>query len=139
MLSQELCQRVLQVVCATGADYGELYWEYTLNQNISMINSKVDTVKDTVIAGVGLRGFKGLRCVSASTVDTSEAGLMKCAKQVADALGAGTAEIEICLKPVEIQDIHPVLTDPCAAGNRPKVDILKEAYFAAKDYDPLIA
>ena len=64
---------------------------------------------------------------------------MKCAKQVADALGAGTAEIDICLKPVELRDIHPVLTDPCAAGNGLKAAILKEACFAARDYDPLIA
>ena len=139
MISQALCQRVLQVVCSTGADYGELYLEYTLNQSISMLSSKVEAVKDTVIAGVGLRGFKGLRCVSASTVDTSEEGLIKCAKQVADALGAGTAAMDICLKPTTVQDIHPVLVDPCSAGNRPKVDILKEAYFAAKDYDPLIS
>ncbi len=139
MISQALCQQVLQVACSTGADYGELFGEYTLNHTISMINSKVDSVKDSVIAGVGIRVFKGLRCVSASTVDTSESGLLRCAKQVADALGAGTAQIDICLKPLEMQDIHPVLTDPCSAGNRVKVDILKEAYFAAKDYDPLIA
>ncbi len=139
MISKELCARVLQVACSSGADYGELFGEYTLNHTIMMINSKVDSVKDTVIAGVGIRAFKGLRCVSASTVDTSENGLLRCAKQVADALGAGTAGIDICLKPVELQDIHPVLTDPCSAGNRVKVDILKEAYFAAKNFDPLIA
>ena len=139
MISQTLCTKVLQVLCSTGADYGELFGEYTLNQTISMVASKVDAVKDTVISGVGLRAFKGLRCVSASTVDTSESGLLRCAQQVADALGAGTAAIDICLKPTAIADIHPVLTDPCAAGNRVKVDILKEAYFAAKNYDSLIA
>ena len=139
MISQELCQRVLQVVCSTGADYGELFWEYTLNQTISMINSKVEGVKDNVISGVGLRGFKGLRSVSASTVDITESGLMRCARQVADALGAGDSSIDICLTPVTVKDIHPVVTDPCSAGNRPKVDILKAAYFAAREYDPLIS
>ena len=139
MISQELCARVLQVACSTGADYGELFGERTLNHSIFMIDSKVDSVKDAVISGVGIRVFKGLRSVSASTVDTSENGLLRCAKQVADALGASSAQLDICLKPLEFTDVHPVITDPAAAGNRVKVDILKEAYFAARDYDTLIS
>ena len=139
MINKELCEKVLLVACATGADYAEIYGERTGNHNIYMVNSKVDSVKDTVVAGVAIRVFKGLRSVSASTVDTSEEGLLRCAKQVADALGEGTAQIEICLKPMEFVDIHPVLTDPTAVGNKLKADILKEAYFAAKEYDPLIS
>ena len=138
MISKALCEKVLLAACATGADYGELYGQRTLNHNIYMVGSKVDSVKDAVIAGVGIRVFKGLRCVCASTVDTTEEGLLRCAKQVADALGAGTAQIQICLNPLEFTDVHPVLVDPVTAGNKRKADILKEAYFAAKEYDPMI-
>ena len=139
MLSQELCAKVLQEVCSTGADYGELFCEYTLQHSIHMVNSKVESAKDSVIAGVGLRAFKGLRSVSASTVDTSESGLMRCARQVADALGQGDAQMDICLNPAAVTDIHPVLVEPAKLNNNMKVSILKDAYFAAKDYDSRIS
>ena len=133
MLSQELCQKVLAAAASTGADYAEIYEEYTVNHTIHMIASRVDAVKDTVIAGVGIRVCKGLRSVNTSTVDTSEAGLIRCARQAADALGQGSACLDICLKPMVYADAHPVKQYPVEADNARKVEILKEGYFAAKE------
>ena len=138
MISREVCERVLMAASATGADYAELYAENTANHAISMIGCKVDAVKDTVVAGAGIRVYKGLRSVSASTVDTSEAGLLRCARQAAQALGEGTAQLQIVLRERQIQDIHPVEIQPGSVGNRQKVDILKTGYFAAKDHAPEI-
>ena len=138
MISKEICERVLQVACSTGADYGELYAQRTIDHSIAMIDSKVDSIKDTVIAGVGIRVFKGLRSVSASTVDTSESGLIRCAQQAAEALGEGTAQIQIVLNESVTPDMHPVKIVPSDVGNKRKVEILKEGYFAAKEYDPCI-
>ena len=98
MISREVCQRVLSKAVSTGADYAELFAENTVNHSINMIASKVDAIKDGVIAGAAVRVYKGLRSVMASTVDTSEAGLLRCAEQAAEALGQGTAEIDIVLK-----------------------------------------
>ena len=123
---------------ATGADYAELYAENTVNHSINMIASKVDAIKDTVVAGAAIRLYKGLRSVMASTVDTSEAGLLRCARQAADALGEGNAPMEIVLTPREIVDVHPVKVVPSEISNKVKVDILKQAYFAAKEYDHCI-
>ena len=134
MISREICSRVLQKAVATGADYAELFAENTVNHSISMIASKVESIKDTVIAGASVRVYKGLRSVMASTVDTSESGLLRCAETAAEALGQGTAQIDIVLKERTFGDIHPVKIVPCSVGNREKVEILKEGYFAAKDY-----
>ena len=138
MISREICKRVLQAAVSTGADYAELFAENTVNHSIHMISSKVESVKDTVIAGVGIRVYKGLRSVMASTVDTSEAGLIRCARQAADALGEGSAQIDIVLKERLFGDIHPVRIVPVSVSNREKVEVLKEGYFAAKEYDPSI-
>ena len=138
MISREVCQRVLSKAVSTGADYAELFAENTVNHSISMIASKVDSIKDGVIAGAAVRVYKGLRSVMASTVDTSEAGLIRCAEQAAEALGQGTAEIDIVLKERIFGDIHPVKIVPSSIGNKEKVAILKEGYFAAKDYDEAI-
>ena len=138
MISREVCQRVLSKAVSTGADYAELFAENTVNHSISMIASKVDAIKDGVIAGAAVRVYKGLRSVMASTVDTSEAGLIRCAEQAAEALGQGTAEIDIVLKERIFGDIHPIKIVPSSIGNKDKVAILKEGYFAAKEYDASI-
>lgn len=138
MLSKALCCRVLQKAVSTGADYAELFAEHTENHTISMIADRVDTIGDGVVAGAAVRVYRGLRSVMASTVDTSEAGLLRCAEQAAQALGEGTAQIDIVLCERLFGDIHPVKTVPGSVSNREKIDVLKTAYFAAKDYDPCI-
>lgn len=135
MISRDTCQRVLQKAVSSGVDYAEIYAENTVNHTISMIASKVDAIKDTVVAGAAVRVYKGMRSVMASTVDTSEAGLLRCAESAAEALGQGTAQIDIVLKERLYGDIHPVKIVPTSCTNAEKVAILKEGYFAAKEYD----
>ena len=138
MITREVCQRVLAKAVSTGADYAEIFAENTVNHSINMIANKVDAIRDAVIAGAAVRVYKGLRSVMASTVDTSEAGLLACAEKAAEALGQGTAQIDIVLRERIYGDIHPVKIVPSSVGNREKVAILKEGYFAAKDYDASI-
>ncbi len=135
MISREICQRVLHKALSTGADYAEIFAENTVNHSLSMIASKVDSIKDTVIAGAAVRVYKGMRSVMASTVDTTESGLLRCAESAAEALGQGSAQIDIVLKERIFGDIHPVKIVPSSVGNKEKVAILKEGYFAAKEYD----
>ncbi len=138
MISRDICQRVLRKAVSTGADYAEIFAENTVNHNLSMIANKVDAIKDTVIAGAAVRVYKGLRSVMASTVDTSEEGLLRCAESAAEALGQGTAQIDIVLKERIFGDIHPVKICPVSVSNKEKADILKQGYFAAREYDESI-
>ncbi|MBQ7460061.1 MAG: TldD/PmbA family protein [Oscillospiraceae bacterium] len=138
MIKREVCERVLRRAAMTGADFAELFRENTVNHSVHMIDSKVDSVTDAVVAGAGIRVFKGLRSVTASTVDTSEEGLMRCAEAAAAALGEGTAQIDIVLTERLFGDIHPVKIVPSCVPNARKIEILKEGYFAAKEYDPSI-
>ncbi len=138
MIPRDVCARVLARAAATGADYAELFVENTVNHTISMIDSRVNAVNNGVIAGAGIRVYKGLRSVTASTVDLSESGLLRCAEKAADALGQGEAAMEIVLRERLFGDIHPIRIVPVSVPNAQKVDILKEGYFAAKEYDPSI-
>ena len=134
MISREVCERVLRKAVSTGADYAEIFAEHTVNHSINMIDSRVEAVNDAVIAGAGIRVFKGLRSVSASTIDTTEAGLLRCAERAADALGQGDAQISINLTERIFGDIHPIKIVPSTVANAEKVRILKDGYFAAKNY-----
>lgn len=138
MIAREVCRRVLQKAVSTGADYAEIFAENTVNHTIGMIADKVDSIRDATIAGAAVRVYKGLRSVMATTVDTSEAGLIRCAEKAAEALGQGKAEIEVVLRERLYGDIHPIRIVPMTAGNAAKVDILKEAYFAAREYSNAI-
>ena len=135
MITREVCQRVLRKAVSTGADYAEIFAENTLNHTINMIANKVDSIKDAVVAGAAVRVYKGLRSVMATTVDTTEAGLLACAEKAAEALGQGSAAMDIVLKERIYGDIHPVKIVPSSVANAEKVAIVKEAYFAAKDID----
>ncbi len=138
MITREICQKVLQKAVSTGADYAELFGENTVNHSIHMISGKIDSVKDAVIAGAAVRVYKGLRSVMASTVDTSESGLLRCAEQAAEALGQGSAQIDIVLKERLFGDVHPIKVVPSGVGNGEKAEILKAGYFAAREYDPAV-
>lgn len=138
MISREICQRVLQKAVSTGADYAEIFAENTVNHVINMIADKVDSINDAVIAGAAVRVYKGLRSVMASTVDMSEAGLLRCAESAAEALGQGEAQIDIVLQERLFGDIHSVKIVPSSVPNQAKVAILKEGYFAAREYDSAV-
>lgn len=138
MISREVCKRVLQKAVSTGADYAEIFAENTVNHNVHMIAGKVDAIQDAVVAGAAVRMYKGLRSVMASTVDTSEAGLLRCAGQAAEALGQGEAALDIVLHERCFGDIHPIRIVPGTVSNGEKIEVVKQAYHAAKDYDPAI-
>ena len=134
MISRALCERVLREAMSTGADYAELFAEHTDNHTINMIDSRVDAINDTVVSGAAIRVYKGLRSVMASTVDKSESGLIRCARQAAEALGQGNVAMDIVLTERSFGDIHPVKIIPSSVGNARKVEILKSGYFAAREY-----
>ena len=138
MIAKDVCQRVLHTAVSTGADYAELFAEHTDESRISMLDSKVYAIHSGVIAGAAVRVYKGLRSVMATTVDTSEAGLLRCAQQAAEALGQGKAEIDIVLRERLFGDIHPIKVVPASVQNAEKIRVLKDAYFAAKDYNDCI-
>ncbi len=138
MIARDVCQRVLHAAVSTGADYAELFAEHTDESVISMLDSKVHSIHSGVIAGAAVRVYKGLRSVMATTVDTSEAGLIRCAQQAADALGQGKAEIDIVLRERLYGDIHPIKVVPASVTTAEKIRVLKDGYFTAKDYNDAI-
>ena len=139
MISKDVCQRVLQKAVSTGADYAQLFAERSIDHAVHMVASQVDSIRDAVTAGAAVRVYKGLRSVMATTTDKSEAGLLRCAEQAAEALGQGTAQIEIVLRDRVVANAHPVRIVPSSVPNARKVEILKEGYFAARDYHAAIS
>ena len=114
IISRNLLGDVLAVAMSSGADFAEVYAERTRNNGIRFINGKIDTANDGVTSGVGIRAFIGTRTVYATTTDLSRAGLIRCARAVADALGESNAQVSIHLT----ERIFPnIWQRPCKIGS----------------------
>ena len=134
MLPKRLLEEVLQKALSTGADFAEIYVERTKENSIFMIDSKVDSIKDRLISGVGIRILKGTRCITGSTSSMEREALLACAGRVADALDGVPERMSVHLTERIFGDIHPIKMVPDSASMQFKTDLLKEGYFAAKNY-----
>ncbi len=134
MLPQSLVKEALGIALSTGADYAEVFAEHTNQKAIQMISAKVEKIDDLVIAGVGIRIFKGTRCISGSASSLEREAILSCARKVADALVGTSLFGDIVLRERRFGDIHPVKVVPSSVENAYKVDFLKEACLTAKEY-----
>lgn len=133
MLSKELIKDALLRALSTGADYAELFAEHTDEKTISLVSAKVDKIADAVISGVGIRVFKGTRCVSGSTSSLDRAAVLACADRVAQALQDAPLISDLVLRERLFGDIHPVRIVPASVENAIKIDYVREACTAAMD------
>ena len=138
MLDKRLLEEILGIAVSTGADFAEVYCELTRNGSISLRNGKIETIADETVSGVGIRAFRGTSTVYGSTSDISRAGLIKCARSVAAAMGDGKEERHIVLTESVFPNIHPVRIVPASAEMSYKTDLLKEACASAREYDKRI-
>ena len=140
MLNKIYAQEAIGIAMSTGADFAEIFFEVTRNGGITLIDNKIDSVADNTITGVGVRAFLGTRTVYGSTSDTSREGLVRCARSVAEAVGdGGKCAPSVTLTPREISNIHTVMTPPLSSDIKLRCDLLREACYAASEYDGRIA
>ncbi|MCQ2435809.1 MAG: TldD/PmbA family protein [Clostridia bacterium] len=138
MLEKRLLERILGIAISTGADFAEVYCEVTRNGGIHLINGEIDDISDNTVSGVGIRAFLGTRTVYASTSDTSEAGVVKCAVSVAEAMGDKSLPQNVVIREKIFPNIHPVSRVPFDADIKERTDIVHEACSAAREYDERI-
>ena len=138
MLEKRLCEEVLGIAMSGGADFAEIYCEYTRNGRISYVNKRVETISDETVSGVGIRAFRGTSTVYGSTSDVSRAGLIKCARSVAEAMGECREGANIILTERIFPNIHPARIVPSSADISYKCDLVRTACTAAYAYSDKI-
>lgn len=139
MLAREVVKEALLRALSTGADYAEIFAEHTDEKTIELVSEKVDKISDAVIAGVGIRIFKGTRCVSGSTSSLEPSAVLACASKVAEAMQDAAVVTDLVLRERLFGDIHPIKVVPASVGNAYKIDYVREACKAAKDADDQIS
>ena len=139
MLSQTIIENVLTAALSTGGDFSEIFVEDRFTNNMTLQSGKIDTCLSGRDFGIGIRVFKGLQSIYAYTSDFSEEGLIKTAKNAAQAI---QGKMMIHLSPFvqeSFRTSHPVQLMPQEVDKSRKVDIMKNSYTIAKNYHNTIS
>ncbi len=139
MINQPILEEVLGVALSSGGDFAEIYAENTKNSSIALVGGKIDRISDNTLSGVGIRIFLGTRTVYATTTDLSREGLIACAKNAAQILGELKASKALSLVSTPVHNKHIVLKNPISSDIKERIDLLKCACDAAREYDSRIS
>ena len=138
MINKELLSDLLSIAVSTGGDFAEVFAEREHITRVNYVSGKVESIRDQVISGVGIRAFCGTKTYYASTSDTSREGLFSCAAAVAGAVGEGNGKRHISLTPDVVVNRQQIKHYPDDVPTKEKADILRAACSAASAVDEKI-
>src|SRR3984957_19351281 len=137
-LSRRDLENYLSDALSRGGDYADVYFEYLATSSISIDESIVKAATQGVSLGVGVRVISGERTGYAYSDDLSPEKIRHAAK-VAACIASGPAKVEkSALHEGAKRNLYPVLTAPNELGFTERLDLVKRAEKAARDYDPRI-
>ncbi len=139
MIDKKTMSDLIAIVLHGGADFVEVFAEHSKNDVITYSNKKIENVADTVVSGVGIRAFVGVRTFFACTTDLTPSGLKECALRVAQAVGGKADKIpEFYLAERINPNINPVRVLPSDVPAAVRAELLRSGCGKAYDYDTKI-
>lgn len=140
MVTKETIQEVLEKALSSGGDFAEIFIEDTVNNSLNIMDGKVEKAVSGRDFGAGIRIFKGVRSIYAYTNHADDRNaLLDTAYKAACALGSVKDNVPVDLIERIPTNIHNILYVPSSIQNKKKIDVMKKAYKAAKDYSNEIA
>lgn len=139
MLSKSLLEDVINTAMSTGGDFAEVFVEDRYNTSLYLIGGKVEDGMTGRDFGVGIRIFNGFNSIYVYTNKCTRENLLTVAKQGAMAINKTKKDIILNLTKQEINNIHPIKIMPNDIENTKKVELMRRAYNAAKNYDGIIS
>lgn len=139
MLNKAVIEDVLYEALSTGGDFAEVFVEDKFNTSISMVGGKIENSISGRDYGVGIRILSGTNSVYAYTNDSSKENLLKVSREAAKAIKGANGEIKLNLTKSIITNNHNIIIVPNTVDKLRKVDLMKRAYNAAKNYDSVIS
>ena len=138
MLTQKQLEQYLTYAMRSQADFAEIYEELETNETISMLNGKVEDINSVVVAGLGIRLYKGTQSVYAYSNESGEETVMPLIDDLRDAIGLAEEGPEVHLQRVEYENRHPAKVDFETTSLEEKSALLKRANDAAFAVDERI-
>lgn len=138
MLSDCTIERVLLAALSRGGDFAEIYMEEARGSGISFINGRVEKVSSGIDFGVGIRILEKTKCVYVFSNDIREENLIRMASDASASLQGVPLGMTVRLSPRAAFVSNPCLLPPSSVNKSRKVEILRRACRAAKEYSPQI-
>lgn len=139
MLSKSIIEAVINSALSIGGDFAEIFVEDKRSTGLTLIGGRLEKAMSGRDFGIGIRIFDGTNSVYAYTNDSSKDNLIKVAKEVARAVKSGRNDITLNLIEKQIDNNHKIFIVPNTIKKIKKVDLIKRAYNAAKNYDDIIS
>lgn len=139
MIKQSLAKEVLEAALSQGADFAELFLENRRNTSIHLLGGEIRSAIGGRDYGLGLRILKGIQSVYAYTNDLSRENLLSMAKSSAQALRGEKHSQVLNFDVKKPETLSPIKLYPENFTMKEKIAPMREAYAAAKAYDPLIS
>jgi TldD protein len=138
-LSKETLERLLQVALQHGGEFAEVYVEYTVSNNISLDEDKIQGALRGVDMGAGIRVLHGEKTGYAYSDDLDFDKL----KQTADVAGliasGNNARQPMGLKPSKVPSHYLVKVSPDTIIPEEKAKLLWKANSVGREYDKRIS
>ncbi|MTI49615.1 MAG: TldD/PmbA family protein [Firmicutes bacterium] len=139
MLNKSVIEAVMNAALSIGGDFVEIFVEDKRNTGLILIGGKIERAMSGRDYGVGIRIFSGTNSVYAYTNDSSKENLIKVAQEAALAVGGVKGDISINLIRSHVRNNNEILIMPNTIEKIKKVELMKRAYNAAKNYNELIS
>jgi TldD protein len=137
-LSPAQLSKILTAALSLGGDFAEVFMEFKVFTSIRMEEDIIKDTAESVSRGAGIRVICEGRTGYAYTNDLADTELTKSALTAA-AIAEGRAGSVSELRPTSPETtFYPVRLDPHSQPLNARIDMVKEAYKAARDFDPRV-
>ncbi|MDP2362324.1 MAG: TldD/PmbA family protein, partial [Ignavibacteria bacterium] len=139
-LSKEDIQKLLSLSLSKGGDFADLYFEYRVSNSVTMEEDILKSSSESISLGVGVRVLNGEQTGFGYTNDMTIESI-KSAALTAAAIASGNVKVNFNslnqIKPkLQIYDMKNLVSDKRLED---KIELVKRAYSAAKNYDSKIS
>ncbi|KNF08126.1 hypothetical protein CLPU_9c00220 [Gottschalkia purinilytica] len=139
MLNKSLIEDIINTALSTGGDFAEIFVEDRYNTSLLLIGGKIENAMTGRDYGVGIRIFKGFNSIYVYTNNSNRDNLLKIAKEGAMAIKGNKKDLVLDFTDYRVSNNHLIKIMPSTVDKSRKVDLMKKAYHAAKNYDDIIS
>lgn len=137
-VDEKTIREVMAAALSRGADFCDLFFEHTIENQLTMEEGIVREGATSISLGAGIRAVKGEGAGYAYTEDLSPAMLLKAARTASAIADAGAAEPPVPLGAVPFENRYPIGSPMTSEPLARKTAWIEEAERAARAFDPSV-
>jgi TldD protein len=138
-ITHEDIQKILNIALSKGGEFSEVFLEYKIYNYISMEEDIIKETAEDITLGVGIRVISRDKTGYGYTNDLSFKSMEKAALTAASIANSPNAIQCKSLFPIKIPENHYLVSIPLyKEALSKKIELVKEAYSSAKNYDSKI-